>query len=281
MRIFSEDSINKLQNLENDYIKKHSSRNSGAGHLDHHENDHSIAQEIGLIDPQGNLADQEMEKFVKPMEELTKNRFKHEFCIDFINNFDEYIETIAKENIMSPQEIADFKGALGNYAVNLNEYNNLCSDKLKNEVINRILNHETDYDQINGFKKDTDGNMIDNLKWSVPLKKSEEMSLSELQGEEHSGIDPFATPEQTQRTIRGSVADFFASVHKFLLTGLTSWWTGVALDKVESIYDIYGSVSPDTVRRQQESEQMTAILDDDEPAIESNEPSKNTVEKTK
>jgi len=235
MRIFSEDSINKLQNLEDDYIRKHSTRNSGAGHLDHHEKDYSIAQEIGLIDPQGNLADQDMEKFVKPMEELTKNRFKYEFCIDLINNFDEHMESVAKENIMSPQEIADFKGALGNYAVNLNEYNNLCSDKLKNEVNNRTLNHETDYDQINGFKKDTDGNMIDNLKWSVPLKKSEEMSLSELQGDEYRDIDPFATPEQTQKTILGSVTDFFNNICKHIANGISGIW---GRPQQEEVYEI-------------------------------------------
>jgi hypothetical protein len=238
------ENIEKLKMMEDNYISQNMGKNT-AGFFNYHANDLDIAKKIGTMNADGSIRSDLIINYKKPLEALAKSRYKHEFCLSAITNFDEYMKIVDPESTVADREKEEIKKALETYAGNLDEYNNQCSEKLKKE-----LGIGTDKDiNANNLKEQedkTDSYMIDYMTSDeMENRIREAMSEEELQQENNGAPNPLGTREQTLESILGSVADFIFNAYKYIANSISGFWNR---PQQEEVYESGSLDFPDEER---------------------------------
>jgi len=182
---------------------------------------------------------------------MAKNQYKNEFCQDLIKNFDKRMDEIG-HSPLTKQDKAEYLSGLAVYSINLEEHNKLLKDRNIMTVDSRRAHDEV-----------TRSSVTDTLDKPKMTVKKEPLDLSELKNEELDK-DPFETEESTRKTILGSISDFFADLHRFLATGLVSWYRGYPLDDVKNAYDMVKKMSPEERAAWRSGNHDNDLVDEDD-----------------
>jgi hypothetical protein len=231
------------------------------------------------------MRDHDDDKFFKHnFNTLAKNYYKREFCKDLIKNFDVRMEEIGHTSY-SEKEKNEIISGLAVFSINLGEHHNILEKKMSAHMKDKPYEDLTDREMahMDANIKDVTG-VVSNEKREVDLRVSKEQpaimeeidpnTMPELFEDEKVNIEPVElTPEDlikedrpkdpTRGSILDSVAGFFSNLHRFLETGLVSWWTGLPLDKVQKAYDNNESLSSDSFKKRDIIEANDAIWDDE------------------
>jgi len=244
MRILGEN-IEKLKATEDSYISQSMNKNT-AGFFNYHANDLDIAKHIGKMNADGSINTTLITDYKKPLENLAMSRYKHEFCLAVIANFDEYMKMVDVGNDLTDREKEGVKTALITYAEKLNDYNDMSGEKLRKEL---GIGTDKDVDE-RGLQENEDkidGHIVDKVVSAEEENRriSEEMSIEELNRENNEIQNPLGTEEQTLDSIIGSVADFIYNVYKYIANSISSIWNR---PQQEEVYENDSLEFPDESR---------------------------------
>jgi hypothetical protein len=220
MKELTPEQIQKLQKIETTFIDEKMNREPGDGKLKFSDINSDLAR---LYQKNKDNPEKKNE-----LESIAKSHYKKEFCDDLIENFDDKMKEIGHDSLDENDKDNHLKG-MKLYSHKLGIYNTA----LMTEQVERAM-----------FGKDYDERPL-NQDWVNESEQSvtssvhkQSISLEALSTEDRPQDPNDLDDEVERRGLFSSVADFFAAVNRFLITGLVSWWTGAPLDKVEEMYDM-------------------------------------------
>jgi hypothetical protein len=228
--------LEKLQQLENKFIAETSGKKCQVTEgIVHYDEDYILATNVEML---GNPS------ISKEFETLTKNRHKADFAEHLIDNFDEKMEEIGL-GPLSEEETNNYIGALAAYSTNLRAYNELFKTKLEVTCLEALaasygssrksfMNKDAVDKQL---KANETGDLGEHLNKSGQVVVRESIGESDLKKDMISD-EPITGDIEPRISFTKSVSDFFAQVHRTLVTGLKSWWTGEPLENAQKAYDL-------------------------------------------
>ena len=228
--------LEKLQKLERKFIAENSGKKCEVTDgVVHYGEDFTLALNVdNLNDP----------SISGEFETLTKNRHKQDFAEHLIENFDESMEEIGL-GPLSEEEKNDYIGALSAYRINMKAYNDLYKTRLEVKCLEGLaasygssVKSSMNKDAVDKqLKANEVGDIGDHLSKSGQTVIRESIGEDELRKDMISD-DPITDDIEPRISFTKSVSNFFAQVHRTLVTGLKSWWTGEPLENAQKAYDL-------------------------------------------